>query len=173
MAAWLSGQKTTVDGEALWALLKEHSPFEIYESRLELEPNLAALAAGRATPEEKREIRGRLEILIRLGRELGREPDRLAEYAEKDRRLHLQIGRCAYNGVLFRLLAAICRMAGEKHRRVLEDKGALTGETLRRHERERAGIVRAVCEGKAEIARSTMRRHLREGRKELFDGEPG
>lgn len=169
----VESQESSVDGEMLKKLLREHSPFEIYESRLELEPSLAALAAERATAEEKAEIQRGLDSLNNLGREVVKDPRKVEAFMEEDRKLHLKIGRCAHNSVLFRVFSAVNLMMKEKHWRVLKSKGVFAEGNIRKYEKEHIAIVKAVCEGKAQLARDRMRRHIFDVKKNLFEGDQG
>ncbi len=163
------GLSSTLEGESLTELLREHSPYEIFESRLEIEPSLAGLAAQRASAGEREELLGILETLNRIGRELEADPARVDDYMEEDRKLHLKIGQCAHNSVLHMVFAAVNQMMTERHWRVLKSKGVFQEGNIRKYEREHNSIVRAICEGRAEAARKEMRRHIFDVKKDLFE----
>lgn len=159
----------SLDSELLKQLLKDHEPYEIFESRLELEPSLAALAAARASAEERRELATQVERLRELGARCERDPALAESYMEEDRKLHMMIGTCAHNSVLFMVFSGVNLMMKEAHWRALKLKGIQTPGSLARYAEEHGSIVAAICEGKAEEARDAMRRHLLIVRAELFD----
>lgn len=61
------GSGGTIDGELPKTLLQNHDPFSIFEARLEREPSLAALAAERATEEERGRLKAQREKPKALG----------------------------------------------------------------------------------------------------------
>ncbi len=78
------GSTGTIDGEMLRTLLLDHDPYEIFETRLELEPSMSALAAERATDEERDKLKAHVETLAALG-----EPDPRRGFQRRDhRRIH-------------------------------------------------------------------------------------
>ena len=108
------GKDGTIDGELLRTLLQNHDPFEIFEARLEMEPRLAALAAERATDEERRKLSTQVEKLRSLGTRILSEADKnpaIQEYMEDDRKYHLEICRCSHNTVLFTVSATLWDLA--------------------------------------------------------------
>jgi GntR family transcriptional regulator, transcriptional repressor for pyruvate dehydrogenase complex len=164
-----------IDGELLKELLRSHSPYEIYESRLEIEPSLASLAAERAGGEEKTRLSEQLRRLNELGRrvKLSFGGDQLPiyfidEYMEEDRKFHLLIGQCAHNSVLFMIFSAVNLMMKEKIWRVMKRKSIAKEGSLDRYEREHDAIFAAIKEGNAGAARSKMRRHIQDIEKDLF-----
>ena len=88
---------------------------------------------------------------------------------EEDRKLHMLIGRCAHNSVLFTVFSGVNLMMKEAHWRALKLKGIATPGSLPRYGEEHAGVVEAICAGKAEEARAAMRRHILALRADLFD----
>ena len=52
------GSNGTIDGEMLKTLLQDHDAYEIFEARLEMEPNMAALAAGARHRRRARKTQG-------------------------------------------------------------------------------------------------------------------
>lgn len=165
----VDGADASIDGELLKGLLKDHNPFEIFESRLELEPSLAGLAAGRATAQEKKKLEKHVKHLNAIGKQLEADPSRIDDYMEEDRKLHLMIGRSAHNSVLFMVSSAVNLMMKEAHWKVLKMRGVGKEGNLRRYSEEHTAIVKAVCDGRPEVARDTMRKHILDLKGDLFD----
>lgn len=110
----------TIDTELLKSLLIGHDPNEIFETRLELEPRLAGLAAERATKQELIEIRKMHTKLASIAKQVGSgDEEALEEFLEEDRKLHLSIGRCSHNSVLFTVFSALNFMMKETHWKAL------------------------------------------------------
>jgi len=163
------GAETSIDGELLKELLKAHRPYEIFESRLEIEPNLAALAAQRSTAEEKKKLSKQVERLNALGKELQTDPEKLEEYMEEDRRFHLMIGRCAHNNVLFMVFSGVNLMMKETHWKTLKAKAVGIEGNLQRYGKEHRAIFAAIRDGKPEMARNKMHQHIQDLKNDLFD----
>ncbi|RKX77278.1 MAG: hypothetical protein DRP87_09550 [Spirochaetes bacterium] len=159
----------SLDGEMFKTLLKDHSPYEIFESRLVIEPNLAFLAAERATPEEIQEMGEILERLNKTGREIKNDPLKVEPYMEEDRKFHLQIGKCAHNSVLYTVFSGVNSMMKEAHWRTLKTKGLLQEGNLEKYEDEHTGIFNAIRSGKKEVAKVQMHDHIKELKKDIFD----
>jgi DNA-binding FadR family transcriptional regulator len=163
-----------IDGELLRELLRNHSPYEIYESRLEIEPSLAALAAVRASQKEKDGLFQHLRKLHSIGDQIQQDFSKIEkfieEYMEEDRKFHLYIGKCAHNSVLFMVFAGVNLMMKETSWKLLKRKSITRAGNIRKYEREHEAIYGAVREGKAEVARIKMRRHIQDIKKDLFEG---
>ena len=159
----------SINSELLRALLQGHDPYEIFETRLEIEPRLAGLAAERAKPGEIAELRGIIARIESIGNKSLEEDDRNDdEYLEEDRKLHLMIGRCSHNSVLITVFSAVNAMMKETHWVALY-KGALRNPTvlkgnLKFHER----ILDAIEQHDAERAREEMTASLKTLQTEIF-----
>lgn len=167
------GAEASIDGELLKELLKAHRPYDIFESRLEIEPSLAALAAGRATAEEKKKLSKQVERLDDLGEKLRSDPSKaeqyLEDYMEEDRKFHLLIGRSAHNNVLFMVFSGVNLMMKEAHWRTLKAKAVGIEGNLKRYGKDHRAIFNAIRDGKPEIARAKMRQHIEDLKSDLFD----
>ena len=150
------GAETSIDGELLKELLKAHRPYEIFEARLEIEPNLAGLAA-------------QVERLNALGKDLQSDPSKLEEYMEEDRKFHLLIGRCAHNSVLFMVFSGVNLMMKEAHWKTLKAKAVGIEGNLQRYGKEHRAIFTAIRDGKPDMARTKMRQHIQDLKTDLFD----
>lgn len=163
------GAETSIDGELLKELLKAHRPYEIFEARLEIEPNLAGLAAQRSTAEEKKKLSKQVERLNALGKDLQSDPSKLEEYMEEDRKFHLLIGRCAHNSVLFMVFSGVNLMMKEAHWKTLKAKAVGIEGNLQRYGKEHRAIFTAIRDGKPDMARTKMRQHIQHLKTDLFD----
>ena len=165
------GSEGTIDGEMLKTLLQEHDPYEIFEARLEIEPPMAALAAERATGEE----RERLTIAVGRLRDLGRRimaegpGEALVEkYMEEDRKYHLEIGRSAHNSVLFTVFSGVNLMMNETHWKVLKSKGLLKDGNIEAYEGEHAAVLEAILARDPKRAQKELKSHILKLRRTLF-----
>ena len=161
--------QVSIDSEFMKSLLRDHDPFEIYETRLEVEPSMAAFASQRATDEEKQELRRQVELLNDLGDKLEDDSSFFEEYMEQDRYFHLLVGRAAHNKVLFIVFSAVNLMMKEEHWKKVKSKGVLKPGNLQVYKTEHNQICEAVCGGRAEEARLYMRKHILDIREDLFD----
>lgn len=166
------GSSGSIDGELLRALLMGHDPYEIFEARLELEPNIAAMAASRATEEEKEVLQKKLEELNGLSFKVHtgiRTIEEITEeYMECDRLFHLEIGKCAHNSVMYMVFSGVNLMMKEAHWRGMKRKSLLIEGNLHKYDQEHSAIFRAVYEGNEEAAREEMKRHIGILQREVF-----
>jgi GntR family transcriptional repressor for pyruvate dehydrogenase complex len=167
------GAEDSIGGELLRELLKAHRPYEIFESRLEIEPTLAALAAERATEQEKKKMLEQVETLNELGKKIQGDPGKrdqyMEEYMEEDRKLHLMIGRSAHNNLLFMVFSGVNLMMKEAHWKTLKAKAVGIEGNLERYGKDHRAIISAIREGKPGFARAKMRRHIDYLKGDLFD----
>ena len=162
--------QVSIDGEFMKSLLMDHDPFEIYETRLEVEPSMAAFAAERATNEEKEGLRNQLAVLNGIGDRLEEDLGFFEDYMEQDRFFHLLVGRAAHNKVLFIVFSAVNLMMKEELWKKVKSKGVLKPGNLQVYKTEHNQICEAVCNGRAEEARLYMRKHILDIREDLFEG---
>jgi GntR family transcriptional regulator, transcriptional repressor for pyruvate dehydrogenase complex len=165
------GSEGTIDGEMLKALLSDHDPYEIFEARLELEPNMASLAAERATEEELAGLKAFVERLRTLGDAILKEgfKDALVdEYMDTDRRFHMEIGRAAHNNVLFTVYSGVNLMTKETHWKAMKSKGLANEENIRAYAEEHEAILAAILQKDSKAALRESKRHLQMLKKGLF-----
>jgi GntR family transcriptional repressor for pyruvate dehydrogenase complex len=165
------GSDGTIDGELLRTLLQDHDPFEIFEARLEMEPSLAALAAERATDEERGKLKGQVERLRALGERIRADADKrpaIAEYMEEDRKYHLEISRSAHNNVLFTVFSGVNLMMKETHWKGMKSKGLSDGANITAYAAEHEAILAAILERDGKAAHREARKHLLMLKKTLF-----
>jgi len=159
----------TINSEVLRSVLQEHSPFEIYEARLEIEPCIASLAAERATPEEKAELKTQLDRMFELYKSIKGGENRSEEYMEEDRKFHLLIGKCAHNSILHMVFSAVNNMMKESMWKTVKRRGVLELGSLRKYEKEHKAIYNAIRDGKADSARSRMFKHIHALEADVFE----
>lgn len=132
---------------------KKKLALDICEVRLMLEPELAALAAVRATPEEVeglQKIQDQVEQLCR----------KQMQHMEKDMEFHEMIAKMSKNSIMPKLVPII--QAGVSVFIEVTDL-ALVRETIRTHQM----IVDAVGNRDSENARKAMAEHLRLNRDKI------
>jgi GntR family transcriptional repressor for pyruvate dehydrogenase complex len=126
-------------------------PLSVMEARLALEPELAALAARRASAEDV----SRLRVLAERAGQAGD-----ADAAELwDGALHRRIAEIAANPILragFTLINAVRAQQRWQHERQLARSPALVAEYARQH----AGIIDAIHARDEGAARAAMQAHL-------------
>lgn len=164
----VGGSEASVNGEVLKELLRSHSPFEIFEARVEIEPIMAALAAVRATDEDIATLADHLERLNAVGREAEANAAMIDEYMEEDRKFHLEISRAAHNGVLFTVAAGVNLMMKEMHWRALKRKSIEKEGAIRRFEVEHTAVFEAIRSRDAQKARALVREHIKDIEKDVF-----
>ncbi|MEW6229098.1 MAG: FadR/GntR family transcriptional regulator [Bacillota bacterium] len=165
----VDGSEASVNGEVLKELWRSHSPYEIFEARVEIEPSLAALAAEHATEDDIAALGRHLQQLNAIGREAEVDPGKIDQYMEEDRKFHLEIARIAHNSVLFTVSAGVNLMMKEKHWRVLKRKSIEKEGNIRRFEKEHTGIFEAIRGRNADLARARIREHIEDIEKDLFE----
>ena len=159
----------TIDGELLKSLLKGHDPYEIFEARLEIEPCLAALASRRATSKEKKDLWKIIEKLKVISNAIisGNENE-VENYLEEDRKLHLSIGRCSHNSVLFTVFSGVNLMMKETHWKVLKGNAMKKPGTVERYMEEHKRILDGIENGNSEVVRKEMHNHIKLIQDDIF-----
>lgn len=127
------------------------TPIEVMEARLSVEPEIAALCASRARPEEIERMRRLAQRRLEAG------DDQMLELW--DSALHRQIAKSAHNTALLTVFAML-----DETRTTIAWQGmrALTRseQSLRETEREHLRIIDAIEAGDAGEARAAMQAHL-------------
>ena len=129
---------------------EENAIIEVFEVRRLLEPQLAALAAARATASDLEELAETLEQQARQVAEGG-------TGAEMDTAFHSALARAAKNTLLLRLNDTLVDCLRDSRRRSLE-----TPERPRRSLAGHQAILRALRARDAEAAQRAMLNHLEE-----------
>ena len=141
--------------EALRDLL---NPVEAFEARMVLEPQLAGLAALRATPrhiEEMHDCLAKMETLTNFG-----------DWAVWDERLHRLVAKAAGNTLLLALYDTVRESAPSGMRHRFHDVFGLSprSETNLEHH----AYIDAIADRDAARAERLMREHLQSVRQALF-----
>lgn len=142
-----------------FVIADQHSPSDLLEARLVIEPELCALAASRASPQEIEAIAESVRVM--------REEHRMAAETERgDREFHRLIAQASCNSVLQRALAGIWEeMTGpmwqglQKHIR----SPILRLQWIEDHE----AILEALQGRDSRRARTAMRNHIKRVRDAL------
>ncbi|UGY16836.1 FCD domain-containing protein [Bradyrhizobium septentrionale] len=137
----------------------ETNPSEILEARLSLEPQIAFLAAQRATGSDVE----RMEEIL----EESKNKESWEEWRALDQAFHLAIGQASKNQLLLKLLVMIQESQTQRNWGRLSDLPA--AKARRAHiTHEHDAIFRAIQSREAREAAVHMRRHLEEVRKALL-----
>jgi DNA-binding FadR family transcriptional regulator len=122
---------------------------DVCETRVLLETELAALAAKRATAQDRKRLRS---LGVELEASLAGEGK---PYSQLDVDFHLAIAEASHNTVLQRLLADIRELLTEWIAKSQEFPGGL--ESAQSHHTR---ILESILKGDAETARKEMRHHI-------------
>jgi DNA-binding FadR family transcriptional regulator len=144
-------------------LEKTTSPSELFEARMYLEPEIAYIAAQRATKEDLNNIQETLSTADSIGVE------NIEKFEELDRLFHSMVAKAAHNEVLLRLEEDLTS----------ERFGALWGKLkyhsfqiegrMDKYRVEHRQIYNAIKEKDGDKARKMVRKHLSDVRGHLFD----
>jgi GntR family transcriptional repressor for pyruvate dehydrogenase complex len=132
---------------------------ELFEMRRLIEPQLAYLAAERATPEE----------IVMLGKALELQEEAFAKGesgTEVDKTFHYILAKAAKNKVILRIVDNIMDLLAESRDKYLQVEGRAE-KSLARH-RE---ILKAITSGDRELAAQVMQEHLEDIEVSLFSEE--
>lgn len=160
---WRHVGKGTFVGErslttALESLPEVLSPLEAFEARMVLEPQLAALAALRATPRNIEEMRDCLARMEKIGN--------WGDWAVWDERLHRLVAKAAGNTLLLALYDMVRESApsGMRHRfQHVFAPGPRAGANQEHH-----AYVEAIADRDSRRAERLMAIHLQSIREALF-----
>ena len=134
---------------------------ELFEMRRLIEPQLAYLAAERATPEE----------IVMLGKALELQEEAFARGesgTEVDKTFHYILAKAAKNKVILRIIDNIMDLLAESRDKYLQVQGR-SEKSLARH-RE---VLEAIRSGDKELAARVMLNHLEDIESSLFPDEKG
>jgi DNA-binding FadR family transcriptional regulator len=130
------------------------NPFEFLEARRVIEPEMASLAAKRATEAEVGEMERALADL------LSDKTGGKREY-ELDRRLHLAIARGAHNETLYRSMLAITEQMSTHLWRVMKERSIEENGWGEVFSREHEAVLSAIKTGDHKGAAQAMLTHLK------------
>jgi len=149
-----TGEALTQSLGLMLSLGKDKSLLDIVEIREILEPEIAALAAQRATEED-------IENMERAVRMMDENLEDIREYAVEDHSFHLALAKATQNTIIPRLIASIVDLLQELRERIALVDGAR--ERGQMHHRE---IIEAVRSKDAATARAAMQEHLQQVRRD-------
>ncbi|HUX41404.1 MAG TPA: FadR/GntR family transcriptional regulator [Rectinemataceae bacterium] len=129
-------------------LLKKEKLRELFEARIAIETECAALAAERATAEDIAELRATFDELAASG------SDRSGGI-QAELRLHALIAKAARNAVLEKMLASLGDILRESRETTVSPSG-VSAETIESQSR----IIAAIEGQDVAAARDLMRRHI-------------
>jgi DNA-binding FadR family transcriptional regulator len=124
---------------------------EVMEARMCIEPVLAAMCAGRASPQDVERMR---DLARRTAGAVGPEEMELWDGA-----LHRLIARTAGNRPLLTAFAMLDEIRNDESWRELRAR-ARSVETLKANDAAHRSIIDAIAAGQAEAAEAAMRGHL-------------
>ncbi len=152
--------ESLVDPLATVIFSEKDGQMELFEMRRLIEPQLAYLAAERATPEE----------IVMLGKALELQEKAFAKgesATEVDKTFHYILAKAAKNKVILRIVDNIMDLLAESRDKYLQVEGR-AGKSLARH-RE---LLNAIRSGDKELAAKVMLEHLEDIELSLFsDGK--
>lgn len=131
---------------------------ELVEARFILEPEIAALAAERATPEDLDQLEATMQ---RMRAAVLRDPER---FVDSDVEFHVVLARAARNSVLFHVMQTIRELL-----HVWIDRVARMADNMPRTVEEHEGVLAAVRARNGPAARDAMARHLRRATERLLE----
>jgi len=136
--------------------LEERSLLDLFQARRALEPELAALAAERATDEERKAI---LDAALAIERKVAAGQDHL----QADLAFHQSIAAAARNSIIARMMETIHELLVDSRRVTMQVPG-VPREAASYHRL----IAEAINNGDPEQARAIMYAHLCAGMRRLW-----
>lgn len=155
-----TGEALTQTFGLMMSIGKEKSLLDIVEIREILEPEIAALAAERATPKH-------IEAMEHAVQLMDANLNDISEYARKDHSFHLALANATGNNIIPRLMASIVDLLQE-----LREKIALVEGARERGQQHHRRIIDAVKAKDSASARAAMQEHLRQVRQDSTQTTP-
>lgn len=154
------GPRPTLQEQGISLLTRSTHPEEVMEVRLTLEPQIAALAAKRATLDDMQEVERCLDKSISC--------QDMQTFELWDSALHQAIARAARNALLYGLFEAVNSV---RERRIWGELkiASLTPERMQTYHAQHSACVEAMRNRNPKVAEDTMRKHLETVRANLFD----
>ena len=152
---FIGERSLTNDLDAMPELL---TPPEAFEARLVIEPQLAGIAARRATPAQIAEMRACLDRMGQL--------DNFDQWALWDERLHRMFAKAAGNTLLLAVYDTVRESAPSGMRNLIDR--VFSSGTRQESNREHAIVVDAIADHDPVAAETAIRKHLLAVRQGLF-----
>ncbi len=128
---------------------------DLFGVREILEPEIAALAAIRATPDQ-------IADMVKAVEAMDEAVDAPEAFIEADLDFHLTLAKATHNTLIPILIDSLVDLLREHRERAASVKGG-----IERSQPYHKQILEAVKNGNADLARETMRGHLKQARKEI------
>lgn len=152
-------------------LLRNHSPVEVLEARIILEPVLASLAARRRDEKDIKNLQNILQSLKVISERMLMLIDKkeINVYLQKDLQFHRYVAYCAHNSVLYSLYCSLGLMLKEEHWKTLKLKTVDKKLKIKKLQQEHSGVFEAILQGNAHEAESYMLKHLKRIKLDMFE----
>lgn len=142
-------EQTRIDGAIIKALQSSADSREIFQLRYILEPQIAALAALNATPEQVDELKI-------LAFDMSNEALSGSEVTNLDLKFHLAIAKYTGNSLLVNLTDCLTEILALSRTTEMDRENRVSSAT-----RAHFKIVNAIAQGNADKAAEEMRNHIR------------
>jgi len=139
------------------------SPTEIFEARRIIEPQLARLAAQRATMEDIEEIKRNIEEAEVLSNE------QIEEFEKLDEEFHLLVAKASYNEVLYKFAESINNMRNSRLWGNMKLRSLQRGDRIPKYKTEHREIYEALSKRDLKAAEILTKKHLSDIRYHLFE----
>ncbi|MEM6282111.1 MAG: FadR/GntR family transcriptional regulator [Chloroflexota bacterium] len=149
-----TGEALTQSFGLIMSIGKNKSLADIVEIREILEPEIAALAARRATPQDIHAMKHAVSLMDANLTDIPR-------YTREDHSFHLSLARATHNAIAPYLIASIVDLVHELREKIARVEGARERGQEHHHR-----IIAAVEAGDAEAARRAMQQHLEQVRRD-------
>jgi DNA-binding FadR family transcriptional regulator len=140
---------------------KEESPYEIIGLRKIIEPEIGALAAKNAKPENIAEIE---KVLKKMKSEI---KDNKSYSLETDRMFHLAVAKASGNSVLINVLQYVINLAEEELWRKIREQIIKSPQHLIKDMEYHEEVLNFIKNKDAKNARIVMKKHLNDVLKEI------
>ncbi|MBA1333609.1 MAG: hypothetical protein HPY66_0002 [Firmicutes bacterium] len=155
-------QKDLYEIEAeLWSTI---SPTALFEARVVIRPQLAKLAALRATYEDLEEIR---RILDQMD-EAGCSENEIELFQELDAQFHLAVGKAAHSEALYLFEESMFSHRANKLWKDLKKQSLEIPGRMELYREEHREIFKAIYERNPALAEEVTRRHLSDIKQYMF-----
>lgn len=145
-----------VDQLDIFFAVEDSTFFDLVETRIMLEVDVAGLAAQRATAAE-------LDALHTYHAECVQHKDQYIEFLDMDIELHRMIARCSHNPIIIHFVDVLARMNATRRRQNAHRLAAIEA-TISEHRL----ILAALSDRDEQAAREAMLMHLNNGKERLL-----
>lgn len=146
-----------------YEILDDISPTEIFEARMLIEPNLAKLAAKRATLEDLEEIRKNIEQAELLN------DDEFELFEQLDGQFHLLIAKASYNEVLYKFAENLSNLRNSTLWGNLKLKSIKKDGRVSKYKLEHREIYDLMTSRDLNKVELKIKKHLTDIKKDLFE----